>query len=149
MSKFLIKIETPLGVVLEQEVDQALVNTGAGQMTLLADHIPVTVDMEIGQITTFVTGAHKPTRIVVNGGTLSFENNVLHILTVDAQVIENKIKDTTLFPAMIEAKNNKIDEEIEKALQAGGYYTPDLSTVYLLDEERLSKYELLKELLDE
>ena len=50
---------------------------------------------------------------------------------------------------MLEAKNNNIEDEIAKALQAGGYYEPDMSTVYLLAEERLVKYELLKELADD
>ncbi len=148
MSKFLLKIQTPEGITLQQDVDQVLISTGAGQMTILADHVAVTVDLEIGLMVA-ITQGEKPTRIVINGGTLSFENNILHILTVDAQIIENKIKDATIFPAMIEAKNNKIEQEIQKALEAGGYYTPDMSTVFLLAEERLSKYELLKELMDE
>jgi len=148
MSTLTLKIQTPEKIVLEQQIDQALVNTAAGQMTILADHIPVTIDMEIGQILGISHG-QKPLRVIVNGGTLNFENNILHILTVDAQIIENKIKDTTLFPAMLEAKNNNIEEEISKALQAGGYYEPDMSTIYLLAEERLVKYELLKELADD
>lgn len=148
MSTLTLRIQTPEKIVLEQQIDQALVNTSAGQMTILADHIPVTVDMEIGQILG-ITQGQKPLRIIINGGTMNFDNNILHILTVDAQIIENKIKDTTLFPAMLEAKNNNIEKEISKALQAGGYYEPDMSTIYLLAEERLVKYELLKELSDD
>jgi len=146
--KFILRIQTPGQIVFESEVEQALVSTGAGQITVLANHIPITSDMEIGIVTCFTAGL-KPVKILVNGGVLNFEDNVLHILSVDAQIVDKKIKDSEFFPAMVEAKNNKIQEEIEKALQAGGYYQPDLSTVYLLAEERQAKYALLRELLED
>ena len=145
---FKLKIFTPDELLFEAESTQLIAQAVDGLVTILPEHMPFVTHLDVGIVTVFIPQEKKPLRFAVNGGTMSFRDGELRLSTIEALEIGRKEKDS-LFAMALEAKNSAVESEIEAALKAGGYYVSDTTTTYLLAEERLAKYELLKTFLDE
>ena len=67
MSKKLqLKIVTPERLILEEQVDSVTVPTTEGEITILADHIPIVTGLLSGDIVAISDGEHIP--MAVTGG---------------------------------------------------------------------------------
>lgn len=74
MSKLLqLKIVTPEKLILEELVEQVTLPTKEGEITILADHIPIIAPLASGDIVSMVNGEYIP--IAVAGGFVEVKNN--------------------------------------------------------------------------
>jgi F-type H+-transporting ATPase subunit epsilon len=74
MSKQLkLKIVTPERLVLEEMVDQVSLPTTLGEITILANHIPMITGLTSGDVVAFVNGEYAP--IAVAGGFVEVKQN--------------------------------------------------------------------------
>lgn len=74
MSKQLkLKIITPERLVLEEMVDQVSLPTTLGEITVLANHIPLVTGLASGDIVALVNG--EPVPMAVAGGFVEVKNN--------------------------------------------------------------------------
>lgn len=101
MSKKLqLKIVTPEKLILEELVDQVTVPTTEGEITVLADHIPLIASLKSGDIVAMSDGEYIPMAVV--GGFIEI----------------NKDKDLTIVTILAdfaEHVSSISDDEIEKA----------------------------------
>ena len=74
MSKLLqLKIITPEKLILEELVESVTIPTKEGEITVLANHIPIIASLASGDIVSFVNEEYIPIAIV--GGFLEVKNN--------------------------------------------------------------------------
>ncbi len=74
MSKLLqLKIVTPEKLILEELVEHVSIPTKEGEITILADHIPLIAPLSTGDIVAYVNGEHLP--IAVVGGFVEIKTN--------------------------------------------------------------------------
>lgn len=67
MSKqLLLKIVTPEKLILEEMVDQVVLPTTEGELTILPEHIPMIAGLASGDVVAFANGEHVP--MAVSGG---------------------------------------------------------------------------------
>ena len=66
MTKFKLKIITPQGIYQEVEIDQINLDTTAGQIGILAHHIPLASGVKVSQMNYIIDG--KRTYFSVAGG---------------------------------------------------------------------------------
>lgn len=85
MLKFKLKIITPHGVYQEVEIDQINLRTTAGQIGILAHHIPLASAVEISQMSYIIDG--KKTYFAVAGGFVHVNENET---TLIANAIESQ-----------------------------------------------------------
>ncbi len=85
MLKFKLKIITPHGVYQEVEIDQINLRTTAGQIGILAHHIPLASAVEISQMNYIIDG--KKTYFAVAGGFVHVNENET---TLIANAIESQ-----------------------------------------------------------
>ncbi|MBM6840563.1 F0F1 ATP synthase subunit epsilon [[Clostridium] spiroforme] len=85
MTKFKLKIITPHGIYQEVEIDQINIRTTAGQIGILAHHIPLASGVEISQMNYIVDG--KKTYFAVAGGFVHVNENET---TLIANAIESQ-----------------------------------------------------------
>ena len=69
--KLQLKIVTPERLVLEEMVDQVTIPTTEGEITVLADHIPIVAGLKSGDVVAFVNGEQVP--MAVSGGFLEIK----------------------------------------------------------------------------
>lgn len=73
MSKKLkLKIVTPEKLILEETVDQVTLPTTVGELTILADHIPIIASLASGDIVAVKDGEQIP--MAVSGGFVEVKN---------------------------------------------------------------------------
>ena len=85
MTKFKLKIITPHGIYQEVEIDQINIRTTAGQIGILAHHIPLASGVEISQMNYIIDG--KKTYFAVAGGFVHVNENET---TLIANAIESQ-----------------------------------------------------------
>lgn len=85
MTKFKLKIITPHGIYQEVEIDQINLRTTAGQIGILAHHIPLASGVEISQMNYVIDG--KKTYFAVAGGFVHVNENET---TLIANAIESQ-----------------------------------------------------------
>jgi len=74
MSKLLqLKIVTPEKLILEELVEQVTLPTKEGEITILADHIPLIAPLSSGDIVSMINSEYIP--IAVSGGFVEVKNN--------------------------------------------------------------------------
>ncbi len=86
MSKIKLKIATPERIVFEEEIDQITLPTKMGEITILPNHLPLVSTLVPGEILFKKEGQEIP--MVVSGGFVEFNNNILTILADTAERIE-------------------------------------------------------------
>ena len=73
MSKLLkLKIVTPEKLILEEGVQSVTIPTKEGEITILADHVPLIAPLASGDIVAIVNGEHVPVAVV--GGFVEVKN---------------------------------------------------------------------------
>lgn len=85
MTKFKLRIITPHGIYQEVEIDQINIRTTAGQIGILAHHIPLASGVEISQMNYIIDG--KKTYFAVAGGFVHVNENET---TLIANAIESQ-----------------------------------------------------------
>ena len=75
----ILKIITHERIVFEGEVDELVIQTKAGQMGILQDHIPLTTTLDVG--VTKAKQGNKERYFATMGGVFQFKDNVATILT--------------------------------------------------------------------
>ena len=93
--KFKVDFTTYLGVYKTVETEKLNVPTSEGRRTILSNHMPIMLSLDLGVVETLEEGVTN--RYVVNGGVLYFENNVAEIvadnvLTLDDIDVERAAK---------------------------------------------------------
>ena len=146
MSTFQLSILTPDESFFDGQVSQVVVTTSKGQDTFLAEHWDSIVQLEIGLITVILEDGTNM-RIANNGGTAVFKNNTLTISTIDAEKIEGRKPDLSLFIKTFVAKNNEVEKQIQDALEQGGVFEAETTVSALFQEERLAKIQVLNEMI--
>ena len=76
--KFKVDFTTYLGVYKTVETEKLNVPTSEGRRTILSNHMPIMLSLDLGVVETLEDGIIN--RYVVNGGVLYFENNVAEIV---------------------------------------------------------------------
>ena len=94
MTKFKLKIITPQGIYQEVEIDQINLDTTAGQIGILAHHIPLASGVKVSQMNYIIDG--KRTYFSVAGGFIYVNETET---TLIANAIESRLK----------IQNNEID----------------------------------------
>jgi F-type H+-transporting ATPase subunit epsilon len=59
-----LKIVTPERLVLEEMVDQVILPTTEGEITVLPDHVPLIVGLKSGDVVAFASGEQVPMAVV-------------------------------------------------------------------------------------
>lgn len=89
MSKKLqLKIVTPEKLILEELVDQVTIPTTEGEITILADHIPLVASIASGDIVAISDGEHIPME-VVGGFVETKKEGDLTVVTILADFAEH------------------------------------------------------------
>lgn len=86
MRRIKLKIATPERVVLEREVDQVNLPTRMGQITILANHVPLISVLEAGVLEARIGSELLP--VSISGGFLEFHQNEVVILADTAEKAE-------------------------------------------------------------
>jgi len=87
MNKIKFKIATPEKVVYEAEVDQVTLPTKMGEITVLANHLPIVSSLMAGEILVKKAGEEIP--MAVAGGFVELSNNKMVILADNAERLED------------------------------------------------------------
>lgn len=74
-----IKIITPIGLYLDEEVEAVHVKTVEGETTILSDHMPMVAMLDTCKCSLMQNSLYKDYAIA--GGLLQFSNNEMRILT--------------------------------------------------------------------
>lgn len=145
MSKQLqLKIVTPEKLILEELVDQVTIPTTEGEITILADHIPLVASIASGDIVAMTDGEHIPME-VVGGFVETKKEGDLTVVTILADFAEHVslITDIEIEKAKTraeelkkQAENNEIVdfEHFESELERS------LNRVKIADKWRNKKY---------
>ncbi len=146
MSKQLkLKIVTPERLVLEEIVDQVILPTTEGEITVLPDHVPLIVGLKSGDVVAFVGGEQVPMAVV--GGFVEVKKNneditevaVLadfaeHLSELSDAVIEKAKARAEELKKLMENKEHVDFEHFEAELERS------LTRVKIADKWRTKKY---------
>ena len=83
MTKFKLKIITPQGIYQEVEIDQINLDTTAGQIGILAHHIPLASGVKVSQMNYIIDG--KRTYFSVAGGFIYVTETTLIANAIESQ----------------------------------------------------------------
>lgn len=145
MSKKLqLKIVTPEKLILEELVDSVTIPTTEGEISILADHIPLIASLASGDIVAITDGEYVP-MTVVGGFVETKKENDLTVVTILADFAEHigSITDEEIEKAKAKAEelrkkaeNNEIVdfEHFESELERS------LTRVKIADKWRTKKY---------
>ena len=100
MTKFKLKIITPQGIYQEVEIDQINLDTTAGQIGILAHHIPLASGVKVSQMNYIIDG--KRTYFSVAGG-------FIYVNETETTLIANAIES--------QKEHKKQKEELKKDLK--------------------------------
>lgn len=120
MSKtFKLKIISPDGLLLDREVESLTVPTTSGEITILANHIPLMTQLAHGEMLATVGDEQLP--IAVAGGFLKIENNEVDVLADYAlaaeHVTEEKLEQAMKRADEIRAMKDTISHEQFEAFE--------------------------------
>lgn len=83
MTKFKLKIVTPQGIYKETEVDQINLRTTAGQIGILAHHMPLASGIEISAMDCVIDGHHE---------TFAIAGGFVYVNDTETTIIANAIE---------------------------------------------------------
>ena len=106
--KFKLEIISPEKILFSEEVNSVIIPSFEGEMTILADHIPLITFLRPG--ITCVEGS-KQNKYFVEEGTVEFSNNTLIILSSTILPLEN-IKTLNISKMIEESKSQLVQEKI-------------------------------------
>jgi len=108
MKLFKLKIISPEGILLEKEVERLTVPTTSGEITILANHIPLMSQIAHGEL--LAASGDEQLPIAVSGGFLRVGNNEVEVLADFALAAEN-ITEEKLAAAMKRADELRAQKE--------------------------------------
>lgn len=120
MTNFKIKIINPGGTVLEADVVSVTLDTIDGQITVLANHLPIISALGKGEIVVKTETTTYP--FFVWGGFVEFSNNTLVVLAHSAEYVEKIDFDSV----------QKAKEDAERLLEGVELVSPEYQV--LLDK---------------
>lgn len=145
MSKKLqLKIVTPEKLILDEEVESVSVPTTEGEITVLADHIPLIASLASGNIVAHVSGEEVPMAVV--GGFIEVrkdDNKTIVAILADFAEHVSEISDEEI------AKAKAKSEELRKKAENGeivdfehfeSELERSLTRVKIADKWRTKKY---------
>ncbi|MFA6386243.1 MAG: ATP synthase F1 subunit epsilon [Candidatus Paceibacterota bacterium] len=145
MSKKLqLKIVTPEKLILEELVDQVTIPTTEGEITILADHIPLVASIASGDIVAMTDGEHIPME-VVGGFVETKKEGDLTIVTILADFAEHVsfITDIEIEKAKARAEELKKQAENNEIIDFEHFESElerSLNRVKIADKWRTKKY---------
>lgn len=105
-----VSIVTPDGKVYDHSADMLVVSTKAGQLGIMANHLPVIATLAVDE--TRVKYDDKEDSIAVNGGFLEFSNNIATIVADSAECSDD------IDVARAESARKRAEQRIAEAQQA-------------------------------
>ncbi len=124
--KFKLEIISPEKILFSEEVNSVIIPSFEGEMTILADHIPLITFLRPG--ITCVEGS-KQNNYFVEEGTVEFSNNTLIILSSTISPLEN-IKTLNISKMIEESKGQLAQEKIsDKAKYIASHKIDALSKI--------------------
>ena len=124
--KFKLEIISPEKILFSEEVNSVIIPSFEGEMTILADHIPLITFLRPG--ITCVEGS-KQNNYFVEEGTVEFSNNTLIILSSTISPLEN-IKTLNISKMIEESKSQLAQEKIsDKAKYIASHKIDALSKI--------------------
>lgn len=140
-----LKIVTPERLVLEEMVDQVVLPTTLGEITVLPDHIPLITGLNSGDVVAFVDGEQVPMAVV--GGFIEVKKNkegitevailadfAEHLSELSDVVIEKAKARAEELKKLMENKEHVDFEHFEAELERS------LTRVKIADKWRTKKY---------
>lgn len=131
MSNFNLKLITPEGEGYEGEVSEASIPTPDGQITILANHMPLITLVAPGEID--IKTGNKEHYLATEGGVAYVANNLLKILADTAESADS----------LDEVKIKEAKEKAEKLL-SGITDDQEFATVQATLEKQLAKLSFIK-----
>ncbi len=127
MSNIKVRIISQTKTLFDSECSSIILPTTTGQITILPNHASLVTLLDMGKV--FLAVADNGTKeMLINGGTASFANNELTILTEDGVASDDLIKD-----------------EIEEALKnAKEQKSSQLDPTELIQLEKQLRFEMFK-----
>jgi F-type H+-transporting ATPase subunit epsilon len=110
--KLHLEVITPTKVVLSEEVDEIIINTASGEITILPNHIDLLTKLVPGEM--IVKTGSKTQSFAVNGGFLEISNNKVSILA-DYAVRAADIEIAKAKEAKEQAEKVMKNKEVNKA----------------------------------
>ena len=103
MTKFKLKIITPQGIYQEVEIDQINLDTTAGQIGILAHHIPLASGVKVSQMNYIIDG--KRTYFSVAGGFIYVNETETTLIAnaIESQEAKRRAEER------LKIQNNEID----------------------------------------
>jgi F0F1-type ATP synthase epsilon subunit len=144
MLRFHLLLKTPDAVLLDIQAHSIHLRTSDGEMTIFAQYENTIMDLDVC-IAEVVDENGLITKVIINGGILYVNDDTIIVSTTKGQIVaknENIVEVTQV----MNSENDLILNEVKQALELGGYFTPEMKLSTLLAEERIAKYELLKEI---
>lgn len=94
MATFKFRMLSPQGLVAETEVERVQIPASEGEIGILPQHARYVGLLGTGVATYFTTSGSK--KVVLSGGFVTFENNVLEVLADNIDTLENNSKEILL-----------------------------------------------------
>jgi F-type H+-transporting ATPase subunit epsilon len=148
MSKKLsLKIVTPEKLILDEMVDSVTVPTTEGEITVLADHVPLIAQMSKGDVVAITNNEHVP--MVVVGGFLEIkkndDNSTTVVILADFAEHVSGLTDEAIAKAKARAEELKQKAE-NKEIVDFEHFTVELerslTRVKIADKWRTRKYRI-------
>jgi F-type H+-transporting ATPase subunit epsilon len=143
--KLKLKIVTPEKLILEEEVDQVVIPTTEGEVTILPEHIAIVVGLASGDVVAFKDGELIPMAVVGGFLEVNKDSNGYTTATVLADFAEHvgSITDDEITKAKARAEElNKLAEnkEIVDFERFATELERSLTRVKIADKWRTKKY---------
>lgn len=102
MSEFSLEVYTPAGKVFSGNAHSVKVPSSAGEIGILAGHVPYVGVLGTGVLE--FSGSDGSKRIVISGGCISVDNNIVSILT------DNAVTPQTVDPEYNKDRQSLLDQ---------------------------------------
>lgn len=146
MSNFNVIISTPIIDFKQDKIIRATIQTESGVIEILPNHSQIISELEVSYVDLFNEN-NELAEYFINGGSMTFQNNILVITSADSVLIDKTKNPSWL--GSLKDKRIKLQNQIKQALSYSAYNqkVDNLSFDYLIAEERLAKIELMRSLL--
>lgn len=140
-----LKIATPERLILEEDVDQVTLPTKMGEITILANHIPLIAELEFGELLALKGDQDVP--FAIWGGLVEVKNNQVIVLADVAEfasdIILEKVEEAKSKAEDLMAKKGEFTSEEYADLLYG--YEKDLARLRVARKYKLKKYRRLND----
>lgn len=145
MSKKLqLKIVTPERLILDEQVESVTIPTTEGEITILADHIPLVVGISSGDIVALSNGEYIPMSVVGGFAEVSKKDEMTSVaILADFAEHVSEISDEEIEKAKAKAVELKKQAENKEVVDFERFETElerSLNRVKIADKWRTKKY---------